>query len=698
MTRIARLSVSASAVVAVSLLTSLPVAGEQRAAPVAPAYTAKCAGCHGPAMEGAFGPSLNDSTFKGKWAGRSFAELASYIHSSMPPSNPGSLAAGDVTEIVRSIQQVNGFSRWREAGEETSEHAQAEDVNPEAAAGGVARGSANTDDYYRARIAERARRLESLTPVSEAMLTNPSANDWLSVRRTDDSLAFSPLKQIDRKSVSRLSLGWSYALAAGSNAITPLVHDGVMFVNSNGEVKALDVASGDELWSFTRPASVIPLGDLVSQPRSMAVLGHLLYVPTVDNHMIALDIRSGKVVWDHLIQKADTTLRITGAPLVVRGKIIQGMSGCAGAQEKSGCFVTALDAATGKELWRFYTIPRAGEPGADSWNGEPFGNRFGGSIWSTATYDADTGLIYIGTAQTYQIAPLLENRATTDSKKALYTNTTLALDPDTGKLAWHYQHMEREVWDLDWSFERYSWTMPTKAGPRRVVGTIGKLGILDVLDARTGEYVTSFDMGMQNLVTAIDAKTGRKTTDPAFEPKANVPLRICPFAGGIRNWPSTSFDVSKGVLYVPFTRSCMTFLHKPGGGFDISYAMEPPPGNDPNVGGVMAIDMKTLAPAWVYRHRAPAASGALATAGGVVFAGDRDRWFRALDAATGSVLWQTRLDRRLSGNPITFAHQGQQYVAITSGGGTPYDATQQSLTPESPRNAAGVTLWVFKLQ
>ena len=648
-------------------------------------------------MGGALGPSLSDSAFKDKWAGRSFAELAGYIHSSMPPSNPGSLAAGDVAEIVRSIQQANGFSRWQDAAAETSGSAAAEEVNPEAAAGGVARGSANTDEYYRSRIAERARRLENLTPVSEAMLTNPSANDWLSVRRTDDSLAFSPLKQIDRKSVKRLSLGWSFALAAGANGITPLVHDGVMFVNSNGEVKAIDVTSGDELWSFTRPASVIPLGDLVSQPRSMAVLGHLLYVPTLDNHMIALDMRSGKVVWDRLIEKANTTLRITGAPLVVRGKIIQGMSGCAGAQEKGGCFVTAIDARTGSELWRFYTIPRAGEAGADSWNGEPFGNRFGASIWSTATYDETTGLIYIGTAQTYQIAPLLESRDTPDSKKALYTNTTLALDPDTGKLVWHYQHMEREVWDLDWSFERYSWTMPTKAGPRRVVGTIGKLGIMDVLDARTGEYVTSFDMGMQNLVTAIDPKTGRKTTDPAFEPKADVPLRICPFAGGIRNWPSTSFDVSKGVLYVPFTRSCMTFLHKPGGGFDISYAMEPPPGNDPNVGGVMAINTKTLAPAWVYRHRAPAASGVLATAGGVVFAGDRDRWFRALDADTGSVLWQTRLDRRLSGNPITFAHQGQQYVAITSGGGTPYDATQQSLTPEIPRNAAGVTLWVFRL-
>ncbi|MFD2580322.1 PQQ-binding-like beta-propeller repeat protein [Novosphingobium colocasiae] len=270
----------------------------------------------------------------------------------------------------------------------------------------------------------------------------------------------------------------------------------------------------------------------------------------------------------------------------------------------------------------------------------------------------------------------------------MYTNATLALDPDTGKRIWFYQHMERDVWDFDWAFERYAFTMKAADGPRRVVGTVGKLGILDVLDAKTGAYVASFDMGMQDLVTAIDPKTGQKTTNPAAEPQDGVFKHICPFAGGVRNWPATSFDGSQGVLYVPFTRSCMNYAFHGDRTLDISYAMAPPVQGNGMLGGVMAIDMQSLKPLWVQEQRAAASSGVLATDGGVVFAGDRDRWFRALDSSNGKVLWQTRLDRRLSSNPITFAHGNNQYVAIVSGGGAPNDATQESLNPEISKNCA----------
>lgn len=664
-------------------------------------YGPKCAGCHGAKLEGGFGPSLSSEAFKAKWGPQGFEALAGFIQANMPPSDPGSLSSNEAMEYALMIGNGNGLARKSsEAPSGASVAPPAADADKskldESAEGGLGSATANEDAYYHRKVKQRNDKLAKLRPVSDEMLETPPAEDWLSARRTLDSLAFSPLSQINHGNVDKLSVAWSLALPNGTNGITPLVHDGVMFINSGGTVKALDVTDGDELWSYSRPAEFVPLGPPVSQPRSMAIYQDMLYVPTVDNHLIALDVRSGKVLWDHLIQQPQITLRITAAPLVVRGKIFQGMSGCAGAQETGGCFIAALDARTGKELWRFYTVPRKGEPGYNSWNGAPPNERFGGSIWSSGTYDKETGLIFIGVGQTYHIAPLMKKVDAKGNNKALYTNATLALNPDNGKLVWYFQHMERDVWDLDWTFERYAYTMQTASGPRRVVGTIGKLGILDILDAKTGKYLSSFDMGLQDLVTDIDPKTGHKTTNPAAEPVDGVFKHICPFAGGVRNWPATSFDTTRNLLYVPYTKSCMNYVYRADRSLDISYAMAPPANNDGNVGGVMAIDMRTLNPVWVQKQRAPTSSGALATGGGIVFAGDRDRWFRALDSSTGEVIWQTRLDRRLSSNPITFAHDNTQYVAIVSGGGGPNDATQESLTPESPKTAPGITLWVFK--
>lgn len=668
------------------------------ASALAPHYAEKCAGCHGSNLQGGFGPSLSSADFVAKWRDQPTERLAAYIKSGMPPSDPGSLTASEALAYANMIARVGGFASAPEGASPSSGASPAASFDKESADGGVGATSENKDRYYHAEMERRARKLAALTTVTDQMLAKPDPAEWLSARRTRDGLAFSPLRSIDRKTVSRLSVEWSLALPNGTNGITPIVHDGVMFINSSGTVKALDVSNGDELWSYSREVDVVPLGPPVSQPRSMAIYGDTLYVPTLDNHMIALDVRSGKVRWDHTIERPSTTLRTTAAPAIVRGKIIQGMAGCAGSDETGGCFIAALDAQTGKELWRFYTIPRKGEPGYATWNGAPASDRFGGSIWSDATYDEVTNLIFIGVAQTYHVAPLLASKVTKESKRALYTNATLALNPDTGKLVWFYQHMEREVWDLDWSFERQVYDMQTRSGSRRIVGTIGKLGILDMVDARTGQYVSSFDMGLQDLVTAIDPRTGAKTTRPSAEPEADVAKIICPFAGGVRNWPATSLDPARKMLYVPYTRSCMDYMFRPGMKFDISYGMKPPKDGDGDLGGVMAIDLNTMKPAWTQKQRAPASSGVLATDGGLVFAGDRDRWFRVLNSDTGAVVWQARLDRRLSSNPITFAKDDRQYVAIISGGGAPNDATQESLTPESGNTGAGVTLWVFGLQ
>ncbi|MBK6658010.1 MAG: PQQ-binding-like beta-propeller repeat protein [Proteobacteria bacterium] len=660
-------------------------------------YLAQCAACHGVHLGGAYGPPLSGKAFVDKWRGQGAAAMRDLIVASMPPAKPGSLDLASATGLTNFIARHN-----RMAG--LDDVAAARPVATASSEGGAASGGAgdpgrNEDAAYRAAKAARTALLAGMTPVTEAMLRQPRDEDWLNWRRTDDGHGFSPLTQINSANARKLRLAFSLSLTAGTNQITPLVHDGVMFVDSNGAVLAIDARNGDILWKFNRVAApVTPAGPPTTQPRNLALFGTTLYVPTLDNHMLALDARSGKLLWDHTIEGSDGVLRLTGGPMVVHGKVIQGVSGCSGAGHAGGCFILALDAASGKELWRFNTIARPGEAGGDSWNGAPLDKRFGGSVWVAGTYDATLNLVYFGTGQTYHITPLMKGDGASEaSNDALYTDTTLALNPDTGQLVWHYQHHAREVWDLDWAFERTVLTLPLPGGPTRVVVTMGKLGILDALDARTGRYLFSHDMGLQNLVTGIDARTGRKTTDPALEPEAGKPKIVCPFPGGARSWPSTAYDERSHMLYIPMFESCMSYLWKPNEEWDIQYTVLPRPDSDGKFGRVAALNLDTRKLSWQQRRRASQASAALVTAGGLLFEGSRDRYFRASDSASGKLLWQTRLDLTPNAFPITYARDGRQYVAITSGGGGPVDVSWQSLTPEIENPGGATTLWVFAL-
>ncbi len=664
------------------------------------AYATHCAGCHGATLGGAFGPPLSGDAFVARWQGKPGAALLAQLRSTMPPAKPGGL---DGATYIALTDLVLAHNHLPELGEAELAAAASGGTGASSEGGSSSGGAgapvANQDAVYRATLDRYARTLAAMTPVTEAMLRKPADGDWLHWRRTDDGFGFSPLQQIDVNNAKRLQLAWSLSLPAGTNQITPLVHDGVMFVNSNATVQALDAANGDLLWKFTRTAgAVTPAGPPTTQPRNLALYGTTLYVPTLDNHMIALDARTGAVRWDHLIDPSVGVLRLTGGPLVVHDKVLQGVSGCSGAGQPGGCFIVALDARTGSEVWRFNTIARPGTPEGDTWNGAPLEQRFGGSVWVAGTYDAELNLVYFGTGQTYHIKPLMQPRPANErANAALYTDTTLALNPDTGKLVWHYQHHAREVWDLDWAFERTLLTLQTTLGPTKAVVTVGKLGILDALDARTGEYISSKDLGLQNLVTAIDRETGHKTTDPALEPEAGKAKMICPFPGGARSWPATAYDPTRRTLYLSMFESCMKYEWKPGEEWDIQYTVIPRPDSDGNFGRVVALDVEHGKVSWQQRRRASQASAVLATAGGLVFEGSRDRWFRASNSDSGAVLWQARLDMTPNAFPISYAHDGAQYVSISTGGGGPVDVSWQTLTPELDNPNGATTLFVFGL-
>lgn len=663
-------------------------------------YRTHCASCHGSDFGGGFGPALIGRTFREKWAGSPAGALLAYIKTKMPPAMPGSLASETYVAVHDSVAGANELPLAKAAlASVRSSASVATELRREAAR---ALFTAGVLDAYAKTIADARKALiEKVSPVTDAVLRHPPDGDWLMWRRTLDTLGYSPLKQIDRSNVDQLKLAWSVSLKPGTNGIAPLVHDGVMFLNASGTVMALDAATGDVLWEYAGAAGLSARAPL-SQPRTIALYGDRVYVPTLNGRILALDVRSGALLWEHEIFRPEDPLALTAGPLVVRGKIIQGVSGCAGMEYPGGCYIVALDAVTGKESWRFHTIPRPNELGGDSWNGAEMQDRFGGSVWTTGSYDPDLNLVYLGASQTYKISPLLQSKPRRgESADALFTDSTLALDPDSGKLKWYYQHLASDVWNLEWAFERMLITLPEVRGPRKVVLTGGKIALFDALDARTGRYLFSLDSGVQNLVQSIDPRTGRKHINPAVELSTDRAVTVCPHMAAGKSWPSASYNPSSRLLFVPLIDTCMEMRfvpHNPKSSWnEWDYSKKSRPDGDDKFGRVTALNLDAQQVVWTNRRRAPQVSAMLATAGGLVFEGSSDRRFRALDEKSGETLWETPLNEMPNGFPISFSVGAEQYVAIIAGGGTVIDIAHRRLTPEIQSSNGARTLWVFKL-
>ncbi len=679
------------------------------------AYARSCLSCHGAALEGTqFGPPLRGDAFQGHWRGRSQAALSEKIRTSMPPGGAGSLSGAAYTDIDAYILQANDATRpplvpmpAPQLAARSSPRSGAQTAGAQMFAPLAGR---DKDPLYLGALKAREQRLATLTPVTDAMLRNPLPSDWLMWRRTYDALGFSPLRQIDRANVRRLEGAWSWTLPQSTNEITPLVHDGVLFVYSGAAVQALDAATGELLWQYLRALPDDLNNGRGSHAKGLAIYGDELLAPTPDGHVVALNVRTGRVVWDHPVvenngRPAAVGVQLTGAPIVARGTVIIGVS--LGVQDAGGCYIVGLDAASGEERWRFHTIARPGQPGGDSWNGAPVGERFGGGVWTGGSYDPELDLVYFGIGNTYDTATLLEPRPGAEkvsSNDGLYTDSTVALRPSTGALVWYYQHQKRDVWDLDWVFEQSLVTLQVNGRPRKLVVTGGKTAMFDAVDAATGRFVFSTDLGLQNVVTSVDPVTGEKRVNPAVQPQAGQAKYLCPNSFGARNWPATSLDPVTDILYVPILENCADYTYAPRataqtarGGIDMHFGLRAPPNHDGKFGRIAALDLQRRRIVWTHRQRMPIAGSALATAGGVLFEGDVDRYFSAYDQATGQELWRTRLGSAPESSPVTFAVDGRQYVAVVAGSGSPFGAGSRLFVPEVTAPAAGVTLVVFKL-
>jgi len=522
-----------------------------------------------------------------------------------------------------------------------------------------------------------------------------TAEDWPSYGGTPNAWRYSNLDQINSGNVNQLVAAWAFqtGVADGGFQTTPIVVDGVMYISTSwNRVFAVDAETGREIWHYFYPAPrEIGIG---SSPwnRGVAAAGGRIFMGTVDNHVVALDQKTGRELWNVTVEDfRQCGCNITAAPLVVKGKVITGVTG--GDSAHRG-YLTAFDAVTGRRLWRFWTIPGPGEPGHETWEGDSW--RFGGgSTWMTGSYDADLNVVYWGVGN-----PAADFYGDQRHGDNLYTDSIIALDADTGNLKWHYQEVPHDVWDFDAAYECVLLDLAVRGQVRKVVLNVNKGGYAFVVDRITGEFISGWPVA-RNL-TWIKGLDDRGRLLDRNEPQVDKSKFICPSIGGGRSWNQGTFSPRTGWFYTTGIEWCQDVTaHKEDAKegkdfFGGVFRLRPPPDGNPG-GHLDAYDPITGKKFWTYASKYPLLASVLATAGDVVFTGDPQGQFFALHAKTGEKLWDFQTGSGNRGSPITYSVKGRQYVATPSGWGSAVAGVLPQLWPETETFRGGSTLYVFAL-
>ena len=500
--------------------------------------------------------------------------------------------------------------------------------------------------------------------------------NWLTYSGTYSGQRHSALSQIAPANIKNLEMKWVFqAQSLQSFSATPLVVDGVMYVTqAPNDVVALDAKTGRTFWIYRYSPSPTRLCCRGLVNRGVAVLGDTIFMATVDAHLIAIDARNGRPLWNTTVAAAADAYGMTLAPLVVKDKVVVGVSG--GEYGIRG-LIAAYDARTGKEAWRFYTIPAPGEPGNDSWGNNSW-EHGGAPAWLTGSYDPDLNLIYWGTGN-----PGPDFNAKQRPGDNLYSDSVVALDADTGKLKWHFQFTPNDPYDYDSTQIPVLVNREWGGAQRKLMLWANRNGFFYVLDRTNGKFLRGRPFTPVNWALALD-ETGRpiRTPQPADKP-------TYPGALGATNWYSPSYSPRTGLFYVSAWENYagafgdsdpVAFVpgqNFTGGGLTPAPGTAPMPGmqrgpvntwNEGNAHGlVIAIDPQTAERKWTYTMHDVNTSGILTTASDLLFVGGREGYFHALDARTGALLWKTTVGGETAAGPMTYQVDGKQYVAIAAG-------------------------------
>ena len=656
----------------------------------AAAYATNCAACHGANLEGsALGPILSGQSFVGQWGGQSPADFYNFLKANMPPGGNENISDDDYFNVVAHVMRSNGVADVNPLLTAQSDYALASNIS------GGANPFAQQQQEAPPTGVIRPGTVENFSPVTDAMLTNPADGDWPMIRRNYQAWSYSPLDQINTDNVDDLQLEWVWSMHDGDSEPSPLVYDGTIYlINPSNIIQALDGKTGELIWEHH--AGPVDSEDM----RNIAIYNDKIIHATTDARLIALDARSGEQVWETEIADGSKGFQNSSGPIVADGKVIQGLAGCSRYIEED-CYISAHDANSGELLWRFNTVAESNEPGGDTWGQIDDLFRAGGETWITGSYDPDSKTTFWGTAQQKPWMPASRNLSIDDT--GLFTNSTVAIDVDSGELSWFFQHVPAEALDLDEVFER----VLIDRGDEKLVFSIGKHGILWKHDRETGQFISHLETIFQNAFTNIDPATGAVTyREDIQNAQLDEWISVCPSTAGGKDWHSMTYHEPSTSLIIPLSQSCLEIsarevpLVQGAGGTAANRRWFEMPGSDGNMGKLAAYNIDTMEETWSFEQRAAFLTGTISTAGDLVFVGDLDRRFRAFDARNGEILWETRLGTSVQGHPVTFSIDGKQYIAVTTAmgaRGVSPRTVPRVVAPDIRHPSNGNALYVFSL-
>jgi alcohol dehydrogenase (cytochrome c) len=479
---------------------------------------------------------------------------------------------------------------------------------------------------------------------------------------------------------------------------TPIVIGGVLYLaTSRSQVFALDATNGSLIWQYKYP---LPRGPQRPQNRGVAVADGKVFVGTYDDYLVAIDQKTGRESWKVAVNDArQCGCTINSAPLVAKGKVIIGEAGGDGALRG---YLTAFDTKTGRLAWRFYTIPGPGEKGNETWKGDSW--RFGGgATWMTGSFDPSLNLVYWGTgnAAADMYSEDRDPGGSGDDGLNLYTSSVIALDVDTGKLRWHYQEVPKDVWDYDAAYESVLIDREVRGKMRKLLVHVNKSGYAFTLDRETGEFIKAFPI--VDLHTWVEGITEDGKWVGRHEPSAGQKVNVCPSPIGGKSWNLNAYSPRTGMIYTPSIEICSDLIAnkqeaREGGSFlGGNWILNLPPDRK-EYSHIDAYDPLTGKRQWTYPYKTVLFASLLATAGDLLFTGDPEGFFFALDARTGQKLWSFQTGAGHRGSSVTYSVNGRQYVATPTGWGSIAGSMAAGLLPdEADKFRSGSALVVFAL-